>query len=105
MGFKYVGEHPVKTLKRFYKVKKTVIAMLNLKSEELVRKYFIDIKMSTVYSLQIYECVMHDKYKFCNFKTKADIHNNNTRSKNKLFIPQHNSEQFKKKSIVTLFII
>jgi len=78
--------------------KRALRDMLNLKPDESVKQHFIDQNILTVHCLYIRECVMHVRKNIDNYVTHQDIHCYNTRNKNNLVLPRHNSELFKKKA-------
>src|SRR5436190_23658135 len=60
---------------------------------------FKDLKILTVYSLYILECVMYVKNNQCyNNKGNEHVHHYFTRNKNNITLPNHNLQMYEKKT-------
>lgn len=77
--------------------KKALRTMLKLKQNESVKQLFAEHEILTVFSLYIYQCIMHVKNSHTQFPVHARNHLYNTRSKNDLVLPKPNLECYKNK--------
>jgi len=77
--------------------KKALRIMLKIGNDESVKDQFRELKILTVFSLYIFECIMLVRNHSLEFTSHGEIHQYNTRNKNEKVLPQHKLEYFKKK--------
>ena len=77
--------------------KQAVRVMLRLKWHESVKEHFANLGIFTVFSLYIYETIMHVRKNDKDLQTLGFNHEYNTRNKSKLLFPQHKLKFFEKK--------
>lgn len=78
--------------------KKSLRIILKLANDTSVKKYFTDLRILTIYSLYILECVMYVRSNQVKLKKYCENHNYDTRNKNENILPQHNLTFFTKKT-------
>lgn len=78
--------------------KKSIRIILGLDPTDSVKPYFRQLKILTINSLYILECVCYMREHLSEFQIQSSVHSHDTRQKNQITIPIHRLEFFKKKT-------
>ncbi len=100
-GIQVYGATTKRNLNRILIIQKNAIrTMLNLNWRESVKEQFKDLGFMTVYSMYIYEVLLHIKLNYNHLELVGNTHDYLTRGRNDIKMPLHKLKFFEKKPTV-----